>query len=265
MGDRVVSSSVVCSVVMSAVARQLLEFIDAAAYVGDFEHYEAWRRRVQAFLDRAIPADAIRFEGIRLELLPSGWNVVLSSQRGLLEALAAEAEDVEGALSARPGSAANAVSAAAALLSKKVFVVHGHDNAAKETVARFLEHLGLEAVILHEKPNEGRTVIEKFERHADVGFAVVLLTPDDTGAPATRPSFFKPRARQNVVLELGYFLGHLGRSRVCALYKEGVEIPSDYRGVIYVEFDDKGAWRRSLAQELTNAGLKISLDALLKS
>jgi predicted nucleotide-binding protein len=97
----------------------------------------------------------------------------------------------------------------------------------KESVARFLEKLDLRPIILHEQPNKGRTVIEKFEAHSDVGFAVVLLTPDDVGGLASSPDKLSRRARQNVILELGYFIGKLGRAKVCALYKEGVEIPSD--------------------------------------
>src|SRR5882724_3248104 len=119
---------------------------------------------------------------------------------------------------------------------KRVFVVHGRDNETKESTARFLERLELEPIILHEQPSSGRTVIEKFEVYSDVGFAVVLLTPDDVGRLATEPKL-KGRARQNVILELGYFLGSLSRRRVVALYKKGVEMPSDYKGVIYVEID----------------------------
>jgi predicted nucleotide-binding protein len=149
--------------------------------------------------------------------------------------------------------------------SKRVFVVHGRDTEAKESVARFVERLGLEPIILHEQASSGRTVIEKFEVWADVGFAVVLLTPDDVGGLASSPTDLKGRARQNVILELGYFLGRLSRRRVCALYKKGVEIPSDYQGVLYVELDSPGVWRTKLAQELVEAGFSIQLDALLKS
>src|ERR1035438_6975181 len=101
-----------------------------------------------------------------------------------MEGLAAKTEDVEGVLSALAGPAAPSA-VAVPPLTKKVFVVHGHDDEAKEKVARFLERLKLEPIILHEQPNEGRTVIEKFEVFADVGFAVVLLTPDDVGALAS--------------------------------------------------------------------------------
>lgn len=147
--------------------------------------------------------------------------------------------------------------------SRSVFVVHGRDNAAKETVARFLEKLGLRAIILHEQPNKGATLIEKFEANSDVGFAVVLLTPDDRGGVASEPSRMSPRARQNVVLELGYFIGKLGRQRVCALYMEGVEIPSDFQGVVYVPYDAGNTWRLQLATELKAAGIEADFDRLV--
>lgn len=94
---------------------------------------------------------------------------------------------------------------------------------------------------------------------------MVLLTSDDIGAAATESSHLKGRARQNVILELGYFLGRLSRSRVVALYKKDVEIPSDYQGVLYVELDPGGAWRTKIAQEFVEAGFSINLESLLKS
>jgi len=129
---------------------------------------------------------------------------------------------------------------------RKVFVVHGHDEGAREAVARFLEKIGFEAIILHEKANEGRTVIEKVEAHGDVGFAVVLLTPDDEGC--AKGETLKPRARQNVVLELGYFVGRLSRKRVFALKRGEIEIPSDFGGVVYEPFDGSGGWKQALAE-----------------
>jgi predicted nucleotide-binding protein len=143
--------------------------------------------------------------------------------------------------------------------SRNVFLVHGHDEAARETVARFLENLDLHPIILHEQPSMGKTVIEQFEAHADVGFAVVLLTPDDMGGLASEGEL-KPRARQNAILELGYFIGTLGRSRVCALYVEGVEIPSDFHGVVYVPYDAAGGWRLKLASEIRAAGLPVDMN-----
>ncbi len=144
-----------------------------------------------------------------------------------------------------------------------IFIVHGHDDAAKESVARFIEQLQLRPIILHEQANQGRTVIEKFEDHSNVGYAVVLLTPDDLGAAKNEPEKRTARPRQNVVFELGYFIGKLGRNRVCALYKEGVDIPSDYRGVLYVSMDDKGAWKLSLTKEIKQAGIVVDLNKVL--
>lgn len=144
-----------------------------------------------------------------------------------------------------------------------VFVVHGRDDAAKESVARFIERLGLHPIILHEQANEGRTIIEKFERHSSVGFAVALLTPDDVGAFADDSANLRPRARQNVVLELGYFMGRLGRNRVCTLLKGGVEPPSDISGIVYTPLDVGGAWKLALVRELKSAGYDIDANLAL--
>ena len=146
-------------------------------------------------------------------------------------------------------------------ISDTVFVVHGHDEEAKVSIARFIEKLGLKAIILHEQPNAGQTIIEKFERHASAsGYAVVLLTPDDIGAPEDSPDNAKPRARQNVVLELGYFCGALGRARVSVLVKEDVEIPSDYLGVVYTSMDSGGGWQQKLAKDMKAAGVQFDAN-----
>ena len=149
--------------------------------------------------------------------------------------------------------------------SNRVFVVHGRDEGTRSIVARFLESLRLEAIILQEQANEGRTIIEKFEDYSDVGFAVVLCTPDDVGSPANDEENSRPRPRQNVVLEWGFFLGKLRRNRVCALVKGDVEIPSDYAGVLYVPLDESGGWKWQLAIELQQAGLPVDLNDLGKT
>jgi predicted nucleotide-binding protein len=148
--------------------------------------------------------------------------------------------------------------------SNRVFVVHGHDKEMKQAVARTVERLGLEAVILHEKPSRGQTIIEKIERYSDVGFAVVLLSPDDTGyLNSEGTDSAKPRARQNVIMELGYFAGKLGREKVVALHRGGVELPSDYDGVLYTPYDsDSGTWRSELVAELRESGYEVSADNL---
>lgn len=141
----------------------------------------------------------------------------------------------------------------------KVFLVHGRDSGRKHEIARFLERIGLTVVILHEQPNGGRTLISKFrEESSDVAFAVVLMTPDDHGGLQGH-SELKPRARQNVVFELGFFIGKLGPDRVAALVVGTVEKPSDFEAVVYINFDDNGGWRVDLARELSAAG--ISFDA----
>jgi predicted nucleotide-binding protein len=147
-----------------------------------------------------------------------------------------------------------------------VFIVHGNDNEAKETVARFVEKLELHVVILHEQPSRGRTIIEKFEDFAEkVAFAVVLLTPDDIATSRNNTKSYKFRARQNVIYELGFFNAKLGRHRVCALCKNDpkgdFELPSDFLGVVYVPLDSAGAWKMQLAKEMREAGLKINLES----
>lgn len=148
--------------------------------------------------------------------------------------------------------------------NKKIFIVHGQDNEAKERVARFIEKFDLEPIILHEQANEGTTIIEKFEKHsADVGFAVILLTADDKGFAKNNPDNSFYRARQNVILELGYFIGKLGRSRVCALCEPNVEIPSDINGLLYIPYDEKNDWKISLAKEIKESGIKIDLNKIV--
>jgi predicted nucleotide-binding protein len=137
----------------------------------------------------------------------------------------------------------------------EVFIVHGHDDGVRETVARFIETLGFKAIILHERPNKGRTIITKFrEEAANVGFAVVIMTPDDHGGKAGETT--RPRARQNVVFELGFFIGSLGADKVAAMLKGDIERPSDFEGVVYISIDHAN-WKTALGRELEAAGFKV--------
>jgi predicted nucleotide-binding protein len=156
-----------------------------------------------------------------------------------------------------------ATSTSSAPRGQNVFLVHGRNEGVKETVARFLEKLGTVATILQELPNEGRTVIEKFEDFSEAGYAVVLMTGDDVGNVSGEPAQ-RFRARQNVVFELGYFVAKLGRRRVCVLYQDGVEIPSDFAGVLYVKLDHEGGWRLNLAREIRTAGIGIDLNKVVE-
>ncbi len=144
----------------------------------------------------------------------------------------------------------------------RVFVVHGHDEGAKQTVARFLEQCGFVAVILHEQADGGRTIIEKIEQYADVVFAIVLYTPCDIGREKNEKRG-TPRARQNVVFEHGYLIAKLGRERVCALVKQGVQTPGDIAGVVYKPMDSAGAWKTEILREMKSAGVVVDASKLL--
>lgn len=149
--------------------------------------------------------------------------------------------------------------------NNKVFIVHGHDDEAKIGVARFIEKLGLKAIILHEQASKGKTIIEKFEEQAlSSSFAIVLLTPDDIGYSKDKKDESNFRARQNVIFELGFFCGVLSRKNVSVLYKDGVEIPNDYLGVVYTNLDQANGWQLSLAKEMKEAGLNIDMNKVFE-
>ena len=141
------------------------------------------------------------------------------------------------------------------LPSPKVFVIHGHDGPAKRKVVQFLEAHQFEAVVLNRRAGGSHTLIEKIEA-ADAGFAVVLLTGDDEGRArpksGARRLRLRPRARQNVLFEWGFFIARLGRHRVRALYDRNVEMPSDLAGVDVTPLDARGAWREGLERELAS-------------
>lgn len=143
----------------------------------------------------------------------------------------------------------------------KVFIVHGHDDLLKNETARFIEKLGLEAIILHEQASSGNTIIEKIEENSNVGFGVILYTPCDVGAKSEKSPDLQPRARQNVVFEHGYLIGKIGRRNVCALVKGNIEKPNDISGVVYVSTE--GEWRLSLAKELRNSGYNVDMNLVI--
>jgi predicted nucleotide-binding protein len=238
----------------------------------DDDKYKSWCLVTRNFLEKAFGAGSsnvysvmnVGGVGLITSDTPESWfenrraeslRTQIEKMKALLEVLDAEVgpqvDDTDTQVSPPP-------------TSHRVFIVHGHDEAALHIVARFLERIHLEAVILREQPNQGRTIIEKFEDYSDVGFAIVLLTPDDRGGTATTAfADQKPRARQNVIFELGYFIGRLKRSRVCALYRPGVEMLSDYSGVLYEELDERGAWRFPVAMELRAAGFQVDMNDLV--
>lgn len=158
-------------------------------------------------------------------------------------------------------------------LSQEIFIVHGHNEEMKQTVARTVTKLGLTPIILHEQPNGGKTIIEKFESNAEsINFAIILLSADDLAASVCDLNGVKDkevrqhlekRARQNVVFEMGYFAGRLGRTNVFFLLQDGVAKPGDLDGIVYTTYEATNSWRFELVKELKNAGYKVSADEIL--
>lgn len=153
------------------------------------------------------------------------------------------------------------------LQSDRVFIVHGHDQLLENSLEIFLKEIGLNPIVLHRKPDEGLTILEKFEKHSNAAYAFILLTPDDIGYPEEehqekeKDSKIEHRARQNVIFEFGYFVGKLGRDRVCCIYKEGTTLPTDVSGLLYkkvrTSIEEVGY---SLIKELTAAGYKLDIS-----
>jgi len=145
-------------------------------------------------------------------------------------------------------------------LKNKVFIVHGHDNETKQEVARFIEQIGLQTIILHEQANNGMTIIEKIEYYTnEANFAIVLYTPCDKGKSSKETALAKYRARQNVVFEHGYLMAKIGRKNVYALVKGEIETPSDISGVVYTPLDSVGGWKSKLLIELKSCGYKVNV------
>ena len=142
--------------------------------------------------------------------------------------------------------------------NSKIFIVHGHDIALQQKVARIIEKQGLEPIILNEQTNQGRTIIEKIEHYSDVQAAICLFTPDDEGKSKEEIEY-NNRARQNVVFETGYFLGKLGRNRLVIVAEPPLELPSDMQGVVYTNIN----WEFELLKELKAMGYTIDLNKLI--
>lgn len=148
----------------------------------------------------------------------------------------------------------------------KVFIVHGHDEKMKSQLEIFLHEIGLTAIVLHRKPDEGMTIIEKFEKYStDASYAFILLTPDDVFYPVLKNDIANSekkemRARQNVIFEFGYFVGKLGRKRVCCLYKKGISIPTDISGMLYKEISDNvEEVALAIIKDLKASGYKVDV------
>jgi predicted nucleotide-binding protein len=236
----------------------------------DIREIDSWRLLVKLVLEKAFGAGA----PIVSQVLNAGPQQIRSSfdnpsrvarrqnerHQAVLGQLAASIRALQLPTGAnREAPAASAGPRAAEAAARTIFLVHGRNEAVKYEVAHFVEkHSKTPVTILHEQPNAGQTLIEKLERHADAAFAIVLLTDDDVGALKSEDPSLRSRARQNVILELGYFTAKLGRARVCPLVAPDVETPSDFDGVAYVPLDAAGGWKFTLLRELKEAGFEIT-------
>ncbi len=188
---------------------------------------------------------------------PTDFASKLSSAEAELESMVTEIErfwdeeTIPSGIERRGSPAAN-----------ELFIIHGRDESARDALVGFIRQLGLKPVILADQPSDGMTIIEKFERHSEVGFAIALLTPDDvvSSQVGEHP---EARARQNVIFELGFFVGRFGRSSVCALTKGEPEIPSDYSGVVYIPMESPSDWKLPLMRELKSFGFDVDANQAL--
>ena len=250
------------------LANELLEV--EASWTFDLVHefeglFTVWNDYNKAYLRRRFTSDEVFDEYNSLFSSSAGtprdiaWATKrhIRAQRQKLESIKSRAEFFELASSTSP-LGQHSPSAAG---GDGIFIVHGHDGDLKAQVARFVEQcVGVRPIILHEQPDRGRTIIEKFEEHAsEARFAIVLLTADDEGRPSGADPL-RLRARQNVVLEHGFFIGRLGRENVVALYEKEVELPSDLSGLLYKSVE--GNWHTDLATELQAAGFEVNLNNL---
>lgn len=251
---------------------QQIERVSALkALDSDSPEFRKWSRDTEVLVERIFGADTRHLRDLKeIDYSPSVSYVDMPDEeyeeafrKGLDHAVALIQSFMDEVEQYGVGSMGSIPSQPMVQPALAVFLVHGHDEAARESVARYLDRLSVKPIILHEQANQGRTVVEKLEHHANVTFAVVLLTPDDVGAARAEADSLRPRARQNVVLELGFFVGKLGRQRVCAIHKGALELPSDYMGVLYIPFDDAGGWRLALARELKAAGFSVDMNAAL--
>lgn len=195
-------------------------------------------------------------ESILINAYNRGKESLLSILDTMLEDL--QLSDIEIERTAVSGSKQN--------LSDRIFIIHGHNEEMKQSVARTIEQIDLKPVILHEQASKGRTIIEKFTDHSNVSFAIALLSADDFGySVMDKVENGKFRARQNVILELGFFLGKLGRQKVVALFEtnESFEFPSDYDGVIFIPYDKKGKWKFDLIKELKACEYDVDANKIL--
>ena len=227
----------------------------------------SWTGRTRLTVENTYGMDSVvgetLSEGLKtpvIGMLPDRFNMAKSYMIGALTTA------LDGIREGLPVRQPVVVPDSGSTASGRVFVVHGHDSGLKTDLELFLKGVGLDPVVLHREPDQGATLLEKFEKHSDVGYAFVLLTPDEVAFTANQLSLpeserkLEKRARPNVIFEFGFFVGRLGRSRVCCLYKGDVTLPSDLNGLVYKKVSDSvESLGFNLIKELRAAGYAIAL------
>lgn len=246
------------------ICDEIPRLIDARVVYGD-PGFIKWRTKSERFLSKHFGEGSAELSSFkRVILIPPGINRLkthedyvmecrkyLQREQARFQAYLEEMEENEESVELLKQASSKEEKD-----YKSVFIVHGHNEELKQSVARLIEKQGLEAVILHEQPNQGATIIEKFEQNSNVGAAICLFTSDDIGR-GKKENEEKNRARQNVVFEAGFFMGKLGRKHVIIIYEQGVELPSDMQGIAYTE-----NWEFGVLKELKGIGYEIDLNKL---
>lgn len=238
------------------------------------DRFDTWRRKFSQFLDESLPGESATLNA-KLNhyayVLKRGenelqrfWREDGNNMVSYIDSLILDVENDEYDIKDEPKEIIKIEPIAQDLKSKdKVFIVHGHNGESKERTARFIEKLGFEPIILHEQASRGMTIIEKIEEYAnEVGFGIVLYTPDDMGNVKTEAESrdLKFRARQNVVFEHGFLIGKIGRKNVAPLVEGAIELPNDISGIVYINDKD---WKIDIAKEMKAAGYEIDFNKLL--
>ena len=249
---------------------------DKEAQNAFFNEFHKWDARNEDIFTRAfVDANNTGLDGYRQTGRSIFYSDVVVEQKESITKLVAYMQGFIDRIDLIPCNATSAITEKSKVEASadKVFIVHGHGELIKVTVARTLEQLGLKPIILHEQEDYGNTIIEKFESNAtDIGFAIVLLTADDMGISRkdieksnteNREPKASKRARQNVVFEMGYFMGKLDRAHVFLLLEDGVEKPGDLDGIVYTLIDSEGMWKIKLAKRLKAVGYKVNIDAII--
>ena len=251
------------------------EVIDAYSERGESfgnQRFNAWKKRFLAFLDKELPGESNRFNNVyagyglcfrnKFETdVDYFWRRYGEKTISYVDSLIIDIDnnEYEPYVVIEDDSNSEETSETD---KNSVFIVHGHNCEAKEKTARFVEKLGYKAIILHEQASGGQTIIEKIEKHSDVGFGIVLYTPDDMGNIKSQAETgeLNQRARQNVVFEHGYLIGRIGRDKVIPLVTGDIELPNDISGMVYLTDND---WQVDIAKEMKNAGYDIDFNKIL--